>query len=136
MKIFSKKSYNAFVKFINKRIKMYRIESDSLEKNCIPKTVNASIAVLTPKEDKDFIVRKITLAKDGSMPNHINEIQHQQYVLKGSAKVVVGSEEFIAKEGDFIYIPAGVNHYYEACMGSDYEFLCMINTKEDKITML
>lgn len=56
----------------------YCKDSNSFESTCIPKTVNASISVLTPKEDKDFIVRKVTLAVDGSMPNHINEIQHQQ----------------------------------------------------------
>ena len=115
---------------------MYLNNSKNFESNCIPKTVNASIAVLTPKDDKDFIVRKVTLAVGGSMPNHTNEIQHQQYVLKGEAKVVVGDEEYHAKAGDFIYIPAGVSHYYEACYDSEYEFLCMITTKEDKITML
>lgn len=114
---------------------MYCQTSDNFEKSCIPKTVNASIAVLTPKEDKDFIVRKVTLAKEGSMPNHTNEIQHQQYILKGEAKVIVGNEEYHAKAGDFIYIPAGVNHMYEACYGSEYEFLCMITTKEDKIQL-
>ena len=50
---------------------------------------------------------------------YANEIQHQQYVLSGTAKVVVGDEEFQAKQGDFIYIPAGVNHHYEACYDSD-----------------
>ena len=115
---------------------MYCKNSNDIEKNDIPKTVNAKIAVLTPNTDKDFIVRKILLEKNGSMPNHTNLIQHQQYVLNGSAKVVVGNEEFTAKQGDFIYIPAGVNHYYEACYDSDYEFLCMINTKEDEITLV
>ena len=115
---------------------MYCKSSDNFEKNEIPKTVNAEIAVLTPSEDKDFIVRKIVLKKDGSMPNHTNLIQHQQYVLSGTAKVIVGTEEYKAKKGDFIYIPAGVNHYYEACYDSDYEFLCMINKKEDEITFL
>jgi quercetin dioxygenase-like cupin family protein len=115
---------------------MYCKDSNSFEKNNIPKTVEAKIAVLTPKEDKDFIVRKIVLKNGGSMPNHTNEIQHQQYVLSGTAKVVVGEEEFKAKKGDFIYIPAGVNHYYEACYDSDYEFLCMITTKDDEIKML
>ena len=114
----------------------YCNNSKIYESNCIPKTVNASIAVLTPKEDSDFIVRKVSLSAGGSMPNHTNEIQHQQYVLKGEAKVVVGDEEYHAKAGDFIYIPAGVSHYYEACYDSEYEFLCMITTKEDKITML
>lgn len=114
----------------------YCINSDTIEKKHIPKTQKAQIALLTPNEDKDFLVRKINLTSGGSMPNHINKIQHQQYVLKGEAKVVIGEKEYHAKEGDFLYIPAGINHYYEACYGSDYEFLCMITTKEDEITML
>ena len=115
---------------------MYLKDSKSIEKNKIPKTVDASIAVLTPNIDKDFIVRKIELKSGGCMPNHTNIIQHQQYVLSGEAKVVIGKEEYRAKQGDFIYIPAGVEHYYEACYGSDYEFLCMITTKEDEIEFL
>ncbi|RXJ78727.1 cupin [Arcobacter sp. F155] len=115
---------------------MYLKDSNSFEQNHIPKTDKASIAVLTPNEDKDFIVRKIVLKSGGSMPNHTNIIQHQQFVLSGEAKVVVGTEEYKAKQGDFIYIPAGVEHYYEACYGSDYEFLCMITTKEDEITFI
>jgi len=115
---------------------MYCKNSEDFPKNSVPKTQKAKIAVLTPKEDKDFIVRKIKIEAGGGMPNHTNEIQHQQYVLSGEAKVVVGDNEHHAKEGDFIYIPAGINHYYEACYGSDYDFLCMINTKEDSIKML
>ncbi len=115
---------------------MYCKNSDNYEKNDIPKTQKATIAVLTPKEDEDFIVRKISIKPGGTMPNHINKIQHQQYVLEGEAKVVVGKEVYHAKKGDFIYIPAGINHYYEACYDKEYEFLCMINTKEDSITML
>lgn len=70
------------------------------------------------------------------MPNHTNLIQHQQYVLCGEAKVVIADETIHAKTGDFIYIPAGVAHYYEACYDQDYEFLCMITTQEDSITMV
>ncbi len=115
---------------------MYCKKSDEFEKNSVPKTQKAQISVLTPSDDKDFIVRKILIQAGGSMPNHTNEIQHQQYVLDGEAKVVVGNNEYHAQKGDFIYIPAGINHYYEACYGSDYEFLCMITTKEDCIKML
>lgn len=115
---------------------MYCKSSESFAKNDVPKTQKAKIAVLTPSEDKDFIVRKIKIEENGSMPNHTNKIQHQQYVLSGEAKVVVGDEEYHAKAGDFIYIPAGIAHYYEACYGKEYEFLCMINTKEDCLTML
>jgi quercetin dioxygenase-like cupin family protein len=115
---------------------MYCKSSDDFPRNDVPKTQKAQIAVLSPKEDKDFIVRKIKIEAGGTMPNHTNKIQHQQYVLAGEAKVVVGDEEYHAKAGDFIYIPAGVPHYYEACHGKNYEFLCMINTKDDCLTML
>lgn len=115
---------------------MFCKNSNEFETNEIPKTVNANIAVLTPNEDKDFIVRKVCLANGGSMPNHTNLIQHQQFVLEGEAKVVIGDEVYHAKKGDFLYIPAGVPHYYEACYGKEYEFLCMITTKEDEITLV
>lgn len=115
---------------------MYCKNSSEYEKNPIPKTQLTNIAVLSPKNEKDFLVRKITMQADGSMPNHTNEIQHQQYVLSGEAKVVVGDEVYHAKAGDFIYIPAGVNHYYETCYGVGYEFLCMITTQQDSIKML
>ena len=109
---------------------------NSYDSNHIPKTNEAYIQVLSPKEEEDFIVRKITLKKDGMMPNHINKIAHQQVALKGSAKVVIGDEVHEAKAGDYLYIPAGVPHYYEACNGEDYEFLCMITTKEDEIKLI
>lgn len=115
---------------------MYCNCSDNFDSKEIPNTKKANISVLTPKEDKDFIVRKIVLSNGGFMPNHKNEIQHQQFVLNGEAKVVIGDEEFHAKKGDFLYIPAGVAHYYEACFDQDYEFLCMITTKDDKIEFL
>jgi len=115
---------------------MYCTDSNSYEKNEVPKTQKATMAVLSPKEEKDFLVRKVSIQAGGSMPNHTNLIQHQQYVLSGEAKVVVGDKTFHAKKGDFLYIPAGINHYYEACYGDGYEFLCMITTQDDKIELV
>ncbi len=115
---------------------MYCKNIKDYETNEIPKTNGANIAVLTPSIDKDFIVRKVSLEVGGTMPNHTNLIQHQQYVLNGEAKVKIGDEIIHAKEGDFLYIPAGVPHYYEACFDKPYEFLCMITTKEDEITLI
>lgn len=109
---------------------------ENVDANHIPKTNEAYIQVLSPSEEKDFIVRKISLKAGGMMPNHINKIAHQQVALKGSAKVVIGDTTHEAKAGDYLYIPAGAPHYYEACNGEDYEFLCMITTQEDEITFL
>lgn len=108
----------------------------TVEANHIPKTNEAYIQILSPKEEKDFIVRKIVLKAGGMMPNHINKIAHQQVALKGSAKVKIADEVIEAKAGDYLYIPAGSSHYYEACNDEDYEFLCMITAQEDEITFL
>jgi quercetin dioxygenase-like cupin family protein len=115
---------------------MYCQASNDIKTVSIPKTVNASIAVLSPVNEKDFLVRKVTLEEGGSMPHHTNEIQHQQYVLSGEAKVLIGEETYRAKAGDFLYIPAGVPHSYEACCGCSYTFLCMITTQADTIVLV
>jgi len=115
---------------------MYCQASSKYERNDIPKTVKATIAVLSPEIEKDFLVRRVRLEQGGSMPNHTNEIQHQQFVLSGEAKVVIGEDIYHTKAGDFLYIPAGIPHSYEACYGSGYEFLCMITTEDDKIVLV
>ncbi len=115
---------------------MFCKNSENFEKCSIPKTQKSSISILSPKEEKDFLVRKIKIEAGGSMPKHTNKIQHQQFVLDGEAKVIIGDKEFHAKKGDFLYIPSSIAHYYEACYGKDYEFLCMITTKEDYIEFL
>lgn len=114
---------------------MYKTQIDSIEMLAMPKCHEAYIQVIT-QNDPDFIVRKITLKNGGSMPNHTNLIAHQQVILSGEAKVVIGNEAIHAKAGDFLYIPANTPHYYEAIYNQDYVFLCMINTKPDTITLV
>ena len=114
---------------------MYKTVIDEVAMVEMPKCEKAFIQVIT-QEDPDFIVRKITLKSGGFMPNHTDLISHQQVVLEGEALVVIGNEEIKAKAGDFLYIPVGVAHRYEANFGVDYKFLCMICTKPDAITMV
>jgi len=117
-------------------IDMYIKSIDEFESVVVPQTQGASIAVLTPQSDDDFMVRRVSLEEGGSMPYHTNEIQHQQFVLSGEAKVILDGIEHHAKAGDFIYIPAGIKHSYEACYGVVYEFLCMIPDRLDSIEMI
>ena len=62
---------------------MYCKNSNDYKENEMPKTDKAAMAVLSPENEIDFIVRKVTIQSGGSIPNHTNEIQHQQYVLSG-----------------------------------------------------
>ncbi|NOX15173.1 MAG: cupin domain-containing protein [Epsilonproteobacteria bacterium] len=84
----------------------------------------------------NFAMRKFIIKSKGSMPLHTNSVEHEQYVLGGSAKVVIGDDVKIAKKDDILFIPAGVAHSYDVVGDEDYEFLCLVPNKEDKIKIL
>lgn len=96
-----------------------------------------SIQVLISNEEAPhFAMRKFRIRKDGFMPYHTNSVEHEQYVLNGKAKVIIDGKEFIAKKDDRLFIPAGVAHSYEVVGDEDYEFLCLVPNKEDKIEIV
>ncbi len=98
---------------------------------------NTSMQVLIPPSAADnFIMRRITIKAGGSMPNHTNSVEHEQYVLSGSAEVGIGDKMYQAKQDDVLLIPAGVPHWYKASADEDYIFLCLIPNKEDIITLV
>lgn len=90
--------------------------------------------LISPEIAPNFAMRKFIMKPKGSMPMHTNTIEHEQYVLSGSAEVVLGDERFIAKKDDVIFVPKDMPHSYKA--GDDgYEFLCLVPNKEDSIKM-
>lgn len=92
--------------------------------------------LIAPSIENNFAMRKIVIKKDGHMPYHTNTVEHEQYVLKGKARVHMGDESFIAIKDDIIFIPAGVAHSYHVIGDEDYEFLCLVPNKEDTIEMV
>ena len=83
----------------------------------------------------DFSMRRFTIKAGGSMPNHTNTVEHEQYVLSGSAEVGIGDKVFQLKKDDALFIPAGIPHWYKASVDEDYIFLCLIPNKEDTPTV-
>ncbi len=83
-----------------------------------------------------FAMRKFVIKSKGSMPLHTNSVEHEQYVLSGSAKVVIGDDVKIAKKDDILFIPAGVAHSYDVVGDEDYEFLCLVPNKKDEIKIV
>jgi len=63
-------------------------------------------------------------------------LEHEQYVLRGQAKIGIGAETFEVKQGDVVFIPEGVPHFYENIGEEPFEFLCIIPNKEDKIVVV
>ncbi|MBU0946871.1 MAG: cupin domain-containing protein [Proteobacteria bacterium] len=97
---------------------------------------DASMQVLIPASAaENFIMRRIVIKAGGSMPNHTNSVEHEQYVLAGTAEVGIGDNVYHLKQDDVLLIPAGVPHWYRASREEDYVFICLIPNKEDIIAL-
>ena len=92
--------------------------------------------LISPEEGPHFAMRKFVMQPGGGMPKHTNEVEHEQYVLRGRALVGLGDEEIVAQAGDVLLIPAGVPHWYANMGDEPYEFLCVVPNLPDKIEML
>ncbi len=92
--------------------------------------------LLSPDESPNFAMRNFIIEAGGYMPLHTNSVEHEQYVLSGRAKVVLGDKTIEAKAGDVLLIPAGVAHSYETIGDEAYSFLCLVPKAEDRIEIL
>lgn len=92
--------------------------------------------LISSMEGPNFAMRRFVMEPGGGMPNHTNTVEHEQYVLRGHARLGIADEEFEVQSGDIVFIPEGVPHWYLNIGEEDFEFLCMIPNKEDKVTLL
>jgi quercetin dioxygenase-like cupin family protein len=87
-------------------------------------------------EGKNFAMRRFIMDPGGGIPAHTNTVEHEQYVLRGRARIGVGREEFDVEAGSVVYIPAGMPHSYKVIGDEPFEFLCMVPNEPDVIEML
>ena len=93
--------------------------------------------LIGPDEGPNFAMRRFIMEPGGGMPLHTNEVEHEQFVLRGSARVRIGDEEHRVRAGDVVYIPGGVPHSYEADEGDEpFEFLCVVPNRPDEIRIV
>lgn len=92
--------------------------------------------LIAPGEGPNFAMRRFTIKPGGSMPLHTNRVEHEQYVLQGKARIVIGEQTYEVSAGDVVFIPAGVPHSYESIGEEDFVFLCMVPNQEDKIEIV
>lgn len=92
--------------------------------------------LISSQEGPHFAMRKFSMLPGGGMPRHTNTVEHEQYVLRGRARIGIENEVYEVQAGDVVFIPEGVPHFYENIGDEPFEFLCLIPNKEDKITVL
>ena len=88
------------------------------------------------EEGPNFAMRRFIMEPGGGIPAHTNTVEHEQYVLRGRAKIGIADEVVEVKTGDVLYIPAGVPHWYEVQGGEPFEFLCMVPNLPDEVVLV
>lgn len=83
----------------------------------------------------NFFMRRFTMGEGGGMPLHTNTVEHEQYVLRGRARVGIADKVYEVKADDVLYIPAGVPHYYQV-IEAPFQFLCLIPNQPDRVEIV
>ncbi|UCG51697.1 MAG: cupin domain-containing protein [Candidatus Latescibacterota bacterium] len=92
--------------------------------------------LIGPDEAPNFALRRFIMDPGGGIPNHTNTVEHEQYVLRGRAKIGIGEEIVEVKTGDVVYIPARTPHWYEVQGEEPFEFLCVVPNLPDQVELL
>jgi quercetin dioxygenase-like cupin family protein len=92
--------------------------------------------LIGPDEGPNFALRRFIMEPGGGMPIHTNQVEHEQYVLRGRATVWIDGIEHDVRADDAVYIPAGVPHGYRAEGDQPFEFLCVVPNQDDHIEII
>ena len=92
--------------------------------------------LIGPDEAPNFAMRRFIMQPGGGMPKHTNTVEHEQYVLRGRAKIGIGGDTIEVKTGDVVFIPAGTPHWYQVQGDETFEFLCVVPNLPDKIDIV
>ena len=92
--------------------------------------------LIGPEEGPNFAMRRFIMEPGGGMPRHTNTVEHEQYVLRGRATIGIGDEVHEVVQGDVVFIPGGVPHWYKAEGEEPFEFLCIVPNLPDVTEIL
>jgi len=96
------------------------------------------IQVLVGPDDgaPNFVMRRIMMDEEGAgMPAHTNAVEHEQYVLRGRARIGIEDDVYEVSADDVVWIPAGTPHWYEV-LEAPFEFLCMVPDAPDQVELV
>jgi quercetin dioxygenase-like cupin family protein len=95
-----------------------------------------SQVLISSEEGPHFAMRQFTIQPGGGMPNHTNKVEHEQYVVRGSARIGIDGQVYQVEAGDVVFIPAGAPHWYDNTGEEPFVFLCLVPNLPDKIEIL
>jgi quercetin dioxygenase-like cupin family protein len=92
--------------------------------------------MISVQEAPNFAMRRFILEPGGSIPNHTNTVEHEQFVLSGRARIGIGEKVYDVARNDTVYIPSGIPHWYQVVGEEPFEFICVVPNKEDVIEVM
>ena len=111
--------------------------ADDIEKEPVGAgTGTVKQVLISADEAPHFAMRRFIMEPGGGMPRHTNSVEHEQYILRGRAQIGVGDEILNVKQGDVVFIPGGLPHWYEVEGDEPFEFLCLVPNQPDELKIL
>lgn len=111
---------------------------DEIEYESVDAADGLSKGVLVGEEHgaPNFAMRRFVLDPGAEVPNHTNEVEHEQYVLAGEYTVGIEGETYEVSAGDALLIPAGVEHWYRNDGDEAGAFVCVVPNGDDEIQLV
>jgi len=107
---------------------------DAVEVITVPRCRGTTMKVLLGPESgvPNFITRQFSIDPGGRIPCHRHDhIEHEQFVLEGSMIIGLDGRDTEVRLGDSVFIPAGVDHWYENRGADTVRFMCVVPRTDD-----
>jgi quercetin dioxygenase-like cupin family protein len=75
-----------------------------------------------------YALRVIEVAPGGHTPDHAHPFEHENFVVDGRGRVLIGETWCDVGPGSVVFVPAGVRHTYVNAGDAPFRFLCGIPT--------
>ncbi len=73
-----------------------------------------------------YALRMIEVAPGGHTPRHVHPFEHENFVVEGQGRVLIGERWYSLQVGDVAFVPGGVEHTYENTGETPFKILCGI----------
>jgi len=86
--------------------------------------------VIDEKNDgaPNYALRMIEVQPGGHTPKHTHPYEHENFVVDGQGRVLLGEEWHDVEPGSVVFVPADLLHCYENTGAVPFRFLCGIPT--------
>jgi len=75
-----------------------------------------------------YALRMVELAAGGHSPHHTHPYEHENFVVEGQGRVLIGETWHDVAPGSVVFVPGGVRHTYVNAGEVPFRFLCGIPT--------